>query len=110
MKGEALLNESVGAGYIDRHWPPAFKETEAWPLMSLRQSFPNGTLTRLIDPAFILRRRIVEFVERGNFGLASGATDGAQFERLRYAEPIGAEEVAFEAGGDFPPRQTSRRS
>ncbi len=55
------------------------------------------TPARLIDPDLILRRKIVEFVERGEFGLASGAKDGAQYERLWYAEPIGAEEVAFEA-------------
>lgn len=97
LKAEALLNESVGAGYIDRHWPPAFKDTGAWPLTGLRQSFLNGSLTRLIDPDAVLRRKIVEFVESGSFGLASGAKDGGQYERLWYAEPIGAEEVAFEA-------------
>ena len=96
LKAEALLNESVGAGYIDRHWPPAFKDTGAWPLTSLRQSFLNGALTRLIDPDTVLRKKIVEFVEGGAFGLASGTKDGAQYERLWYAEPIGAEEVAFE--------------
>ena len=42
LKAEALLNESVGAGYIDRNWPPAFKDSGAWPLASLRQSFLNG--------------------------------------------------------------------
>ena len=57
LKAEALLNESVGAGYIDRHWPPAFKETGAWPLTSLRQSFLNGSLTRLNYPDSILRPR-----------------------------------------------------
>ena len=97
LKTEALLNESVGAGYIDRHWPPAFKDTGAWPLKSLRQSFLNGALTRLIDPDSVLRRQIVEFVGNGDFGLASGAKDGAQYERLWYAEPIGSDEVAFEA-------------
>ncbi len=44
----------------------------------------------------MLRQRIIEFVEGGALGLASGAKDGAQYERLWYAEPIGAEEVAFE--------------
>ncbi|MBT3398604.1 MAG: ATP-binding protein [Rhodospirillaceae bacterium] len=97
LKAEALLNESVGAGYIDRHWPPAFKDTGAWPLTSLRQSFLNGSLTRLIDPDSILRRKIVEFVGNGDFGLASGAKDDGQYERLWHAEPIGTEEVAFEA-------------
>ena len=105
MKAEALLNESVGAGYIDRHWPPAFKDTAAWPLTSLRQSFLNGALTRLTDPDAILRRQIVEFVSRGDFGLASGAREGggprlrhsgAGFERLWYAESVRPEEVAFE--------------
>ena len=63
LKSGALLNESVGAGYIDRHWPPVFKDTGAWPLTSLRQSFLNGALTRLMDPDAVLRRRIAEFVE-----------------------------------------------
>ena len=72
LKSGALLNESVGAGYIDRHWPPAFKDAGAWPLTSLRQSFLNGALTRLIDPDTVLRQRIIEFVGAGDFGLASG--------------------------------------
>ena len=97
LKAEGLLNETVGAGYIDRHWPPAFKETGSWPLTSLRQSFLNGSLTRLIDPDSILRRKIVDFVGNGDFGLASGSKGNGQYERLWYAEPIGAEEVAFEA-------------
>ena len=33
----------------------------------------------------------------GDFGLASGAKGDGQYERLWYAEPIGSEEVAFEA-------------
>ena len=72
LKSEALLNESVGAGYIERNWPPALKESGAWPLASLRQSFLNGSLTRLVDPDAILKTKIVEFVTRGDFGLASG--------------------------------------
>ena len=97
LKAEALLNESVGAGYIDRQWPPAFGDSAAWPLTSLRQSFLNGSLTRLIDPDAILRRKIVEFVSNGDFGLASGAKNDGGFERLWYAESIGVEEVAFDA-------------
>lgn len=46
-------------GYIDRHWPPAFADSGAWPLGSLRQSFLNGTLTRLLDPERVLRTRII---------------------------------------------------
>ncbi|MCZ0954488.1 MAG: DUF499 domain-containing protein [Rhodospirillaceae bacterium] len=96
LKAEARLNESVGAGYIDRQWPPAFVDSGAWPLTSLRQSFLNGSLTRLLDPDTILRRKIVEFVSKGEFGLASGAMKDGGFKRLWYAEPIGVEEVAFE--------------
>ncbi len=98
LKSEALLNESVGAGYIGRHWPPALKDSGAWPLTSLRQSFLNGALTRLIDPDAVLRRRIVEFVAEGEFGLVSGDKGDGQYERLWYAEPVGADEVAFESG------------
>ena len=97
LKSEALLNENVGAGYIDRHWPPAFKGTGAWPLTSLRQSFLDGSLTRLIEPDAILRRQIAEFVSKGEFGLASGARNDDGYDRLWYAEPLRQEEVAFES-------------
>ena len=97
LKSEALLNENVGAGYIDRHWPPAFQGTGAWPLTSLRQSFLDGSLTRLIDPDTILRRQIAGFVSDGDFGLASGTKNDGTYGRLWYAEPIHQEEVAFES-------------
>ena len=98
LKTEALLNENVGAGYIDRHWPPAFQETGAWPLSSLRQSFLDDSLTRLLDPDTVLRRQITEFVCKGEFGLASGAREDGAYGRVWYAEPVGQEEVAFESG------------
>lgn len=97
LKAEALLNESVGAGYIERNWPPALKESGAWPLASLRQSFLNGSLTRLLDPDTTLRRRIIEFVERGDFGLASGYADGT-YARVWFREPVNPEEVEFGSG------------
>src|SRR4030043_749998 len=86
LKAEALLNESVGAGYIDRNWPPALKESGAWPLASLRQSFLNGSLTRLLDPDAILRAKIVEFVLRRDFGLASGKKPDGGYERVWFDE------------------------
>jgi hypothetical protein len=72
LKSKALLNESVGVGYIDGNWPPALKESGTWPVASLRQSFLNGALTRLLDPDTVLRNEIAEFVGKGDFGLASG--------------------------------------
>lgn len=98
MKSQALLNESVGAGYIERNWPPALKETGAWPLTSLRQSFLNGSLTRLLDPDTILRNRIVEFVTRGDFGLASGRKQDGGYERVLFCECTDPAEVTFDSG------------
>ena len=97
LKAEALLNESVGAGYIDRNWPPAFEDTGAWPLAGLRQSFLNGSLTRLLDPDAVLRRKVVEFVANGDFGLASGESGNGRYRRVWYREPVAAEEAAFES-------------
>jgi len=98
LKSEALLNESIGAGYLERNWPPAFKESGAWPLSSLRQSFLNGALTRLLDPDATLRDKIVEFVKRGDFGLASGQKADGGYERVWFREPVDPDEVSFEAG------------
>jgi hypothetical protein len=97
LKSESLLNESVSAGYIDRSWPPALKDSGAWPLASLRQSFLNGSLTRLLDPDTTLKSKIVEFVEGGSFGLASGKKPDGAFEHLWFKKDIASEEVAFEA-------------
>ncbi len=98
LKSEALLNESVGAGYIERNWPPALKESGAWPLASLRQSFLDGSLTRLVDPDAILKSKIVEFVSRGDLGLASGRKPDGSYERVWFEELIAPDEVAFDAG------------
>ena len=98
LKSEALLNESVGAGYIERNWPPALKESAAWPLASLRQSFLNGSLTRLVDPDAILKVKIVEFVSRGDFGLASSRNLDGSYERVWFEELVAPDEVSFDAG------------
>ena len=97
LKTEARLNESVGAGYLDRNWPPALKPAGEWPLNSLRQSFLNGSLTRLIDPDAVPRRQIIAFVSNGDFGFASGRRDDCSFGRLWYLDLLLPEEVAFEA-------------
>ena len=97
LKSSALLNESVGAGYLDRNWPPALKESGAWPLSSLRQSFLNGSLTRLLDPDAVLKAKIVEFVMKGDFGLASGARSDGTFDRDWFEELVSPDEVNFDA-------------
>jgi len=98
LKSQALLNDSVGAGYLERNWPPALKESGAWPLKGLRQCFLNGSLTRLLDPDSVLRSKITEFVVKGEFGLASGLNPDGSFQRLWFHELMGTEEVAFEDG------------
>lgn len=98
LKSQALLNESVGAGYIDRNWPPALKESGAWPLASLRKSFLDGSLTRLLDPDAVLKMKIVEFVGKGDFGLGSGKRPDGTYERLWFSEPVSSDEVVFESG------------
>jgi hypothetical protein len=96
LKAEGLLNETVGAGYIDRNWPTALKETGAWPLKGCRQSFLDGSLTRLLDPEDVLRRQIPSFVDKAEFGLASGPKPDGGFEHVWWKESVGSEEVVFD--------------
>jgi hypothetical protein len=98
LKAGGLLNESVGAGYLERHWPPALKASGAWPLTGLRQSFLNGALTRLLDPDATLRKKLVEFVEKGEFGLGSGQNPDGGYQRLWFGEPVDPGEISFDAG------------
>ncbi|MGH7101563.1 MAG: DUF499 domain-containing protein [Acetobacteraceae bacterium] len=96
LKSEALLNESIGAGYLERRWPPALVESGAWPLASLRQSFLDGSLTRLIDPDAVLKPKIAEFVMRGDFGVAWGDRNGG-FAEARFQELLAPDDVEFSA-------------
>jgi len=96
LKSQALLNEAVGAGYIERNWPPALKGSGSWPLSSLRQSFLDGSLTRLLDPDSTLRIKIVEFVAKGDFGLASGQIQDGRYQRIWFEQAVGSEEITFE--------------
>lgn len=96
LKAEGFLNESVGAGYVERNWPPALRDSGAWPLKGLRQAFLDGTLTRLLDPEEVLRNQLVSFVERGEFGLGSGLRPDGSCERVWWKEPLGPEEVIFD--------------
>lgn len=98
LRSDGSLSESVGAGYIERNWPPAFMGSGAWPLTSLRQSFLDGSLTRLIDPDKTLTAKIPEFVEHGDFGLASGTPPGGGYDRVWYDELLPTDEVAFDRG------------
>lgn len=97
LKSQGLLNDSIGAGYVDRKWPPALLHTGAWPLSGLRQSFLDGSLTRLLDPDHLLRSRIIEWVETGAFGLASGARPDGGYARVWFNQLVAPAEVTFDA-------------
>ncbi len=71
---------------------------DSWPLTSLRQSFLDGSLTRLLDPDTILRGKLVEFVSRGDFGLASGPKPDGTYQRVWFDGPVPIDEGVFEPG------------
>ena len=99
LRSLGLLNDSVGAGYVERNWPPANSETGVWPLSMLRKCFLDGSLTRLIDPDTVLRSRILDWVANGDFGLGSGGDgEGLLYapERVWFREPPLPEEVMFD--------------
>jgi len=98
LKSHSLLSESVSPTTLTNSWPPAFKESGAWPLTSLRQSFLNGALTRLLDPDTVLRTKIADFVLRGEFGLASSPNPDATYAQVRFLELIPPDEIAFQEG------------
>lgn len=98
LKSEGRVNETVGAGYLDRNWPPALKESGAWPLQGLRKGFLDGSLTRLLDPDKVLRAKVAEFVQKGDMGLASGPQPGGGYQQVWFGETVPPEEIAFEPG------------
>lgn len=95
LKSESRLNESVGASYLERNWPEAFRESGAWPLASLRKCFLDGSLTRLVDPDKVLRERIPDLAARGELGFATGQRPEGGFNRVWFKEAVPAEEIEF---------------
>ena len=57
LKSQALLNESVGAGYIERNWPPALKDSGAWPLGEPQTELPERLLDAPARPGHDLARQ-----------------------------------------------------
>ena len=95
MKSQALLNDSVGVSYLERSWPEAFKDKGAWPLKSLRQSFLDGSLTRLADPDAVLKSKIHDFVYKGDAGLISTSSADGSGYHLWFKEDIDPSEIMF---------------
>jgi hypothetical protein len=97
LKSEGLLEDSVGAGYIERSWPTALKIPGSWPLSGLRKAFLDGSLTRLVDPEGALRQAIPRLVERGEFGLGSGQKPDGSFGKVWFKESVPSEELLFDS-------------
>ena len=110
LKSNALLNETVGAGYIERNWPEALKASGAWHLSGLRQSFLNGALTRLLDPDRVLKQKITEFVEKGDFGLASEDLGQGKYGRVWYKEAPPPDELTFDSETFLVTRQKAEQA
>ena len=66
-------------------------------MTSLRQAIVSGVLTRLLDPDTVLKNKIVDFVQSGDFGLASGARPDGGYDHLWFHEALSPDEVIFEA-------------
>jgi uncharacterized protein DUF499 len=98
LRSEGRLSESVGAGYLERNWPAALRDSGAWPLAGVRKAFLDGSLTRLPDPEAALRAAIPRLVERGEFGLASGQRTDKTFGRVWFKQIVPSEEILFDAG------------
>ena len=98
LKQRALLNDSPGAGYLERRWPEPFKKSGAWPLSALRQAFLNGTLERLLDPDAYLKSRLPQFIGNGDFGFASGQNPDGGYSRIWFKpDTLPSEEIAFDS-------------
>jgi hypothetical protein len=97
LKTRALLNESPGAGYLERRWPEPFKKSGSWPVSALRQAFINGTLERVLDPDAYLRGRLPEFVMKGDFGFASGQKPDGGYSRIWFSDLLPSEEISFDS-------------
>lgn len=95
LRQEALLNREVGASYVERNWPPALRESGAWPLAGLRASFLNGRLTRLENTDDALRQMIMRAVRQGTFGLGVGKSS-ANLDRVWFKEDLDPAEIVFD--------------
>jgi hypothetical protein len=56
------------------------------------------SLTRLLDPDSILKTKIIDFVSRGDFGLASGRKPSGSYDRVWFEELVAADEITFDSG------------
>ncbi len=95
LRHDSLLSREIGASYIERNWPPALKESGAWPLVSLKAAFFQGQFTRLEKADDALRITVSRAVSQGLLGLASGKDPNA-FERVWFKETVELADITFD--------------
>jgi len=95
LRHDSLLSREIGASYIERNWPPALKESGAWPLASLKCAFFQGQFTRLEKADDALRVTIARAVGQGMLGLASGK-DANCFDRVWFKETVEPADITFD--------------
>jgi len=95
LRHDSLLSREIGASYIERNWPPALKESGAWPLASLKAAFFQDQFTRLEKADDTLRVTITRAVSQGMLGLASGK-DANCFDRVWFKEPVELADITFD--------------
>jgi hypothetical protein len=95
LRHDSLLSREIGASYIERNWPPALKESGAWPLASLKAAFFQGQFTRLEKADDALNVTITRAVGQGMLGLASGK-DANCFDRVWFKEAVEVAEITFD--------------
>ena len=81
-------------------WPKSGTARRRRPHTGDEQEYGESALCRA-DPGAIGRvagdAKIVEFVEKGDFGVGSAQNPDGSYERVWFEEPIGRDEIAFES-------------
>ncbi|MGO8676642.1 MAG: DUF499 domain-containing protein [Limisphaerales bacterium] len=95
LRHDSLLSREIGASYIERNWPPALKESGAWPLAGLKAAFFQGQFTRLEKADDALKVTITRAVSQGMLGLASGK-DANCFDRVWFKEAVDGADITFD--------------
>src|SRR6266576_5314164 len=95
LRHDSLLSREIGASYIERNWPPALKESGAWPLAGLKAAFFQGQFTRLKKADDALKTTIARAVGQGLLGMASGK-DQNHFDRVWFKESVEQADITFD--------------
>jgi uncharacterized protein len=97
-KMDRLVDELAPATLLSERFNLLPEGTDAVELDTLLAAFAKYPYLPKLTSQDVLRRCIAEGVERGLFGLASGSSWDAEDALLRFREPVGLEEIAFQPG------------